>query len=284
MLLDGKAVAGKIYSEISRELEMYSGVDRPCLAAVLVGDNPASHLYVRSKVAACGKVGIESKQIILPADTTEEALLQLVDDLNRDPIVTGILIQLPLPGHIDVFRIANAVSPHKDVDGVNPVNLGKLLSGESGAFISCTPLGIKVLLQHYDIPMAGRHVVIAGRSNIVGKPLAILLVQKDQGADATVTMVHSRTPDIGSLTRQADVLIAAIGRPHFFRADMIRPGAVVVDVGQNRLNDKLVGDVAFDEVQAICSAITPVPGGVGPMTIAMLLSNTMQAWHQREVS
>lgn len=282
MLLDGKAVAEKIYSEIARELELTSSDDRPCLAAVLVGDNPASHLYVRSKVAACAKVGIKSRQLILPADTTEEALLQLVDDLNRDPEVTGILVQLPLPASINAFRIANAVAPHKDVDGVNPVNLGKLLSGEPGAFISCTPLGIKVLLQHYDIPLAGRHVVIAGRSNIVGKPLAILLVQKDQGADATVTMVHSRTPDIAAITRQADILIAAIGQPHFFRADMIRPGAVVVDVGQNRLDNKLVGDVAFDEVRTICSAITPVPGGVGPMTIAMLLSNTMQAWRRRE--
>lgn len=287
MLLDGKAVAEKIYSEIRSELEASSA--RPCLAAVLVGDNPASHLYVRSKVLACEKVGIKSRRLLLPAHTTQLELLRQIEELNRDPEVTGILVQLPLPAHLDAFLIANAVSPAKDVDGVNPVSLGKLLSGEPKGFISCTPLGIKVLLQHYNISLAGRHVVIAGRSNIVGKPLAALLVQKCEGANATVTMVHSQTPDIAAITRQADVLVAAIGQAHFFGVNMIRPGAVVVDVGQNRLEDplhpkgfRLVGDVIFDEVREICSAITPVPGGVGPMTIAMLLSNTMQAWRSLE--
>ncbi len=284
MLLDGKAVAEKICAEIRLELENSS--TRPCLVAVLVGDSPASHLYVRSKVVACERAGIASRQLLLPSQTTEAELLHLIAQLNEDATVTGILVQLPLPNHLNPFRIAGALSPDKDVDGVHPISIGKLLSGQPGGFISCTPLGIKVLLQRYDIPVAGRHVVIAGRSNIVGKPLAALLVQK--GVDATVTVVHSKTSDIQSIVGQADILVAAIGQAHFFRAGMLRRGAVVVDVGQNRLADpshpkgfRLVGDVAFDEVKGWCPAITPVPGGVGPMTIAMLLSNTMQAWRQQ---
>ncbi len=245
-------------------------------------------MYV-AKLAACAKVGIDSRQLLLPTQSTESELLDLLAQLNEDAAVSGILVQLPLPPHLNAYRVANAVSTAKDVDGVNPVNLGKLLLGEPGGFISCTPLGIKVLLQHYKIPVKGRHVVIAGRSNIVGKPLAVLLVQKDHGANATVTIVHSHTPNIKEISLQADILVAAIGQAHFFRADMIKQGAVVVDVGQNRLEIlsnpngfRLVGDVAFDEVREKCSAITPVPGGVGPMTIAMLLSNTMEAWRRQK--
>ena len=286
MLLDGKAVAEKIYAQIGEEL-LHSST-KPCLVAILVGDNPASQLYVRHKVATCARVGMNSRPLFLPTHTTEQELLLLLSQLNEDVTVSGILVQLPLPPHIDPFRIAKAVAPDKDVDGVNPINLGKLLLGEVDGFTPCTPLGIKMLLQHYNIPVAGRHVVIAGRSNIVGKPLAVLLVQKEQSAGATVTMVHSQTPDIKKFILQADILVAAIGQAQFFRADMIRPGAVIVDVGQNRLADpshpkgfRLVGDVAFEEVKDRCSAITPVPGAVGPMTIAMLLSNTLEAWRKQ---
>lgn len=286
MLIDGKAIAQQIRDNLKREIALLSG-RRPSLAAVLVGDDGPSHLYVRNKIRACEEVGIRSVKAFFPAHTTEETLLHHLDLLNQDSEIDGILVQLPLPPQINPLRIASHLNPTKDVDAVHPINLGKLLMGDPSGFIPCTPYGVQILLQKSDIEIAGRHVVIAGRSNIVGKPLAALLVQKARGANATVTLVHSRSLELKELTRQADILVAAIGSPHFFKADMIKEGAVVIDVGQNRLVDparkegfRLVGDVDFDAVQKKCSSITPVPGGVGPMTIAMLLSNTLLAFQR----
>ncbi len=283
MIINGTAIASQIHLELAQRIkELVPKIPR--LTAVLVGDNPASHLYVSAKVRACEKIGMASDKILLPATTTEAELLETIKRLNQDENVTGILVQLPLPQHIDSLLIASQIAPHKDVDGVTPISHGKLVMGDTSGFVPCTPLGIQVLLQRHDIPIEGRHVVIAGRSNIVGKPLACLLMQKGPQANATVTLVHSRTPDIASFSRQADILVAAIGSPHFFTADMIKEGAVIIDVGQNRIDDpssskgsRLVGDVAYEDVKEKCSWITPVPGGVGPMTIAMLLSNTLKA-------
>jgi methylenetetrahydrofolate dehydrogenase (NADP+)/methenyltetrahydrofolate cyclohydrolase len=282
MLLSGTAIAHQIHEELAAKLHAYLP-RRPRLVAVLVGDNPASHLYVSSKIRACEKVGFTSDKILLPAATSQQELLQRIEELNNNPEVTGILVQLPLPEQIDPLCVANHINPAKDVDGISPVNYGKLLMGDPSGFVSCTPLGIQCLLQRYHIATEGKHIVIAGRSNIVGKPLACLLMQKAQGANATVTVVHSQTPDIAHHSRQADILVAAIGQAHYFTADMIKEGAVVIDVGQNRPatpGGRLVGDVDFDSVQPKCAAITPVPGGVGPMTIAMLLSNTLKAFEQ----
>lgn len=276
LLIDGKAVAQEIRHGLRQQLSNLPGA-APCLAAVLVGDNPASHLYVRNKIRACEEIGMRSQPHLLPAFTSQEALLQLIQQLNSDANVDGILVQLPLPAAINPLTIASAIDPAKDVDAVNPINLGKLLLGDLSGFVPCTPLGVQALLMHYNVPLKGKHVVIAGRSNIVGKPLATLLMQKAEGANATVTVVHSQSDDLPAMTRQADILVAAIGSPHFFTAEMIKPGAVVIDVGQNRLDNKLVGDVAFDQVKDKCAMITPVPGGVGPMTIAMLLKNTVRA-------
>lgn len=286
MIIDGTAIAGQIHTELAERVRKIAA-RKPQLVAILVGDNPASHLYVSSKMRACQKVGIESDRRLLSANTSESELLTLLDQLNRDPAVTGILVQLPLPPHIDPLRIAKCIAPFKDVDGISPVNYGKLMMGDPTAFVPCTPLGIQVLLERYQIPTEGRHVVIAGRSNIVGKPLACLLMQKATYANATVTVVHSHTPDIAHFSRQADILVAAIGRPHFFNAGMIKEGAIIIDVGQNRIEDptspkgmRLVGDVDFQDVKTKCAWITPVPGGVGPMTIAMLLSNTLTAFER----
>jgi methylenetetrahydrofolate dehydrogenase (NADP+) / methenyltetrahydrofolate cyclohydrolase len=278
IILDGKKLAQQIRSELAEEVIEFiqnNGVI-PCLAAVLVGDDPASEVYVRNKRKACEAAGIESQLHRLPSDTTQEQLLQLVAKLNKSAEVHGILVQMPLPPQIDPARVVHAVSPAKDVDVFHPENVGRLVQGRP-RFLPCTPHGVKQLLMRSGIQIAGRHVVIVGRSDIVGRPLSIMLSQKGEGGDATVTLCHSRTPDLGSITRLADVLIVAVGRPATITADMVKPGATVVDVGVNRTDDGLVGDVDFAAVREVAGAITPVPGGVGPLTIAMLLGNTLLA-------
>lgn len=283
MILDGKVVAASIHDELKRAIGSIEGRS-PCLAAVLTSDHPASHTYVKRKVAACNEVGITSKVIQIVPKTTQE-VLDLVDALNADDSVDGILIQLPLPEQIHLMSVLERVDPKKDVDGFHPINLGKILLSDPNAFYPCTPLGIKVLLQHYQIEVAKKHVVIVGRSNIVGRPLAALLLQNVPGANATVTVAHRFTTNLADITKTADILVAAVGCPNLIRGDMVKEGVVVVDVGINRIEDtttrtgyRLVGDVAYDEVAPHCSAITPVPGGVGPMTIAMLLQNTLKAY------
>jgi methylenetetrahydrofolate dehydrogenase (NADP+)/methenyltetrahydrofolate cyclohydrolase len=278
-LLDGKQLAQTMQAEIAAEAKALAerhGV-RPGLAAVLVGDNPASQIYVRNKRKACEQVGMMSWLHQLPKETTQAQLLELVQTLNADRAVHGILVQLPLPPQIDETAVIRAVSPLKDVDGFGPESLGLLAAGHP-RFLPCTPLGVQQLLLRNGISPEGKHVVIVGRSNIVGKPLALLLMQKAKGANATVTVCHSASRDLPALTRQADILVVAIGKARFLTADMVRPGAVVVDVGTNRLPDgKWAGDVNFAAVREVASAITPVPGGVGPMTITMLLHNTLRA-------
>lgn len=244
--------------------------------AILVGDDPASAVYVRNKQRACEKAGIRSTLHRLSADTTQDALLKLVRECNEASDVHGILVQLPLPDQIDEKAVLDTVTPLKDVDAFHPENVGLIVQGRP-RFLPCTPHGVQQLLIHSDIETAGRHVVVLGRSEIVGKPMAILMMQKGVAADSTVTICHSRTRNLAEITRTADILIAAIGRPGFVTADMVQPGVVAIDVGINRVDGKLAGDIAFDEVSAIASAITPVPGGVGPMTIAMLLKNTLAA-------
>jgi methylenetetrahydrofolate dehydrogenase (NADP+)/methenyltetrahydrofolate cyclohydrolase len=278
-ILDGKQLAQTMQAEIARAVEGFvkSHGMKPGLAAVLVGDNAASQTYVRNKRKACERAGIESWLHQLPAATSQAQLLNLIGQLNADPRVHGILVQLPLPDAIDEAAVIQAVSSRKDVDGFGPESLGLLAAGHP-RFLPCTPYGVQQLLVRHDIAIEGRHVVIVGRSNIVGKPLALILMQKAPGANATVTVCHSRSRSLAELTRQADIVVVAIGQAEFLKADMIRPGAVVVDVGINRLPDgRLVGDVDFAGVSAMASAITPVPGGVGPMTITMLLGNTLQA-------
>ena len=278
-ILDGKALAQTIQAEIAagvQQLVAAHGI-RPGLAAVLVGDNAASQIYVRNKRKACSQVGIESWLHHLPADVPQKELLYLIAALNLDPHVHGILVQLPLPKQIDEAAVIRTVAPAKDIDGFGPENLGLLTAGHP-RYYPCTPSGVQQLLIRNQIPIEGRHVVIVGRSNIVGKPLALILMQKSPDANATVTVCHSRSNDLAALTRQGDIVVMAIGQARFLRGAMVKPGAVVIDVGMNRLPDgKLAGDVAFDEVAPIASAITPVPGGVGPMTIAMLLHNTLRS-------
>jgi methylenetetrahydrofolate dehydrogenase (NADP+)/methenyltetrahydrofolate cyclohydrolase len=278
-ILDGKALAQTIQAEVAAgalRVAAERGI-RPGLAAVLVGDDPASHIYVRNKRKACSQAGIESWLHHLPADVPQNELLYLIAALNLDPHVHGILVQLPLPRHIDEATVIRTVAPAKDIDGFGPENLGLLTAGHP-RYYPCTPLGIQQLLVRNQIPIEGRHVVIVGRSNIVGKPLALMLMQKAEGGNATVTVCHSRSRDLPALTRQGDIVVVAIGQARFLRGDMVKPGAVVIDVGINRQPDgKLAGDVAFEEVAPIASAITRVPGGVGPMTIAMLLHNTLRA-------
>jgi methylenetetrahydrofolate dehydrogenase (NADP+)/methenyltetrahydrofolate cyclohydrolase len=259
----------------------------PGLAVVLVGENPASQVYVRMKGKACQDLGMHSETIRLPAQTGEAELLAVIDRLNQDPAIHGMLVQLPLPKQIDETRVLHRILPGKDVDGFHPENVGKVSIGDPTGFRPATPYGVQQMLVREGVETAGAHAVIVGRSNIVGRPLASLLLHKGKGADATVTVCHSRTRDIGAVTRQADILIVAMGKPEFVRGDMIRPGAVVVDVGVNRVDDpavekgyRLVGDVAYAEALEVASAITPVPGGVGPMTITMLLYNTVQAARQ----
>jgi methylenetetrahydrofolate dehydrogenase (NADP+)/methenyltetrahydrofolate cyclohydrolase len=268
-LVDGKALAERIRAEVARDVGV---LGRPVgLATVLVGDDPASATYVRSKQRACAEAGIDSFDHQLPAETSEDALLALVQDLNADERVTGILVQLPLPGHIDSDRAIAAVEPVKDVDGFHPVNAGLLLQGNP-ALVPATPAGVMTILRAHDVALEGARAVVVGRSNIVGKPLALLLL----AANATVTVCHTRTRDLASVVREADVVVAAAGRPATVTASMVKPGATVVDVGINRVEGRLVGDVA-DEVREVAGVLTPVPGGVGPMTIAMLLVNTVHA-------
>ncbi len=277
-ILDGKKLAEAMQAEIAAEVQALvqtTGV-RPGLAAVLMGENPASKQYVGNKRKACERVGLASWLHPLPAETSQTELLALVARLNADPQVHGILVQLPLPKQIDESAVIRAVAPLKDVDGFGPENLGLLVAG-TPRYVACTPLGIQQILIRNKIPVEGRHIVIVGRSNIVGKPLALILMQKAAGANATVTVCHSRSQNLAELTRQADILVMAIGQANFLKADMVRPGAVVIDVGTNRTEGKWTGDVDFQGVQAVASAITPVPGGVGPMTITMLLHNTLQA-------
>jgi methylenetetrahydrofolate dehydrogenase (NADP+) / methenyltetrahydrofolate cyclohydrolase len=282
-LIDGKAIAQKINSESRQTVARLTAQGHtPGLAVVLVGDDPASRAYVRSKDAMCKELGMYSVKKELPADVSQETLLALVHELNADPAIHGILVQSPPPAHIDERAVVEAIDPRKDVDGFHPVNVAKVALGDADAFVPCTPLGCQRLLIESGIETCGAHVVVLGRSMIVGKPLALLLMQKGRGGDATVTVAHSRTRDLAAVCRSADILIAAIGKPHFVRENFVREGAVVIDVGINRISDptakngsRLVGDVAFDEVAPKCRAITPVPGGVGPMTIAMLMANTI---------
>lgn len=270
-LLDGKAVSARLMEEMAREVETLSV--KPCLAVVLVGDDPASRVYVNNKKKGCEKLGIRSLEYTMPKETTEEQLLELIDALNEDKNVHGILVQLPLPKHLDEKTVIRAIRPEKDVDAFHPVNVGKIMIGDFD-FLPCTPAGIMELIAESGTDLTGKECVVIGRSNIVGKPMAMLLLHKN----ATVTICHSKTRDLKEVTRRADVLVAAVGIPNFVTADMVRPGAVVIDVGINRLDDgKLTGDVDFEAVSPIASAITPVPGGVGPMTIAMLMRNTITA-------
>jgi methylenetetrahydrofolate dehydrogenase (NADP+)/methenyltetrahydrofolate cyclohydrolase len=287
-IIDGVALAKTIRAEVAAEVGKMKGSGRrPGLAAVLVGEDPASAVYVRSKGKACEEAGMHSVTIRLPAETSEADLLATVDRLNADPEIHGILVQLPLPKHINSEKVLHRIDPAKDVDGFHPVNVGKLVTGDKTAFRPATPYGVQQMLLRSGIETKGANAVIVGRSNIVGKPMANLLIQQGPGGDATVTVCHSRTRDLPAVARTADILIAAIGKPEFVTADMVRPGAVVIDVGINRVEDKaqpkgyrLTGDVAYGPVAEIASAITPVPGGVGPMTIAMLLQNTLQAMRQ----
>jgi methylenetetrahydrofolate dehydrogenase (NADP+)/methenyltetrahydrofolate cyclohydrolase len=287
-LIEGRAIAEKVYAELRGEIaELKKSGRTPGLAVVLVGDNPASRAYVRSKDKMCRDLGLHSVKLELPADTTQDELLARVHELNGDPAIHGILVQSPPPKQIDEAAIVRALDPAKDVDGFHPANVAKLALGDDTGFVPCTPLGCQRLLIESRIEISGAHVVILGRSMIVGKPLALLLMRKGRGGDATVTVVHSRSNRLAEITRSADILIAAIGQPQFVRVEHLREGAVVIDVGINRVDDptmergyRLVGDVAFDEVSAKASAITPVPGGVGPMTIAMLMANTVKACRQ----
>jgi methylenetetrahydrofolate dehydrogenase (NADP+)/methenyltetrahydrofolate cyclohydrolase len=287
-IIDGVALGKTIRAEVAAEVGKMKGSGRrPGLAAVLVGEDPASAVYVRSKGKACEEAGMHSVTIRLPAETSEADLLATVDRLNADPEIHGILVQLPLPKHINSEKVLHRIDPAKDVDGFHPVNVGKLVTGDKTAFRPATPYGVQQMLLRSGIETRGAHAVIVGRSNIVGKPMANLLIQQGPGGDATVTVCHSRTRDLPSVARSADILIAAIGKPEFVTADMVRPGAVVIDVGINRVEDasqpkgyRLTGDVAYGPVAEVASAITPVPGGVGPMTIAMLLQNTLQAMKQ----
>jgi methylenetetrahydrofolate dehydrogenase (NADP+)/methenyltetrahydrofolate cyclohydrolase len=291
-LIDGRALAEKVYVDLRREIaELKSRGITPGLAVVLVGDDAASRAYVRSKDKMSRELGLHSVKLELPASTTQEELLSRVAELNRDPAVHGILVQSPPPKQIDEAAIVRALDPRKDVDGFHPENVARLALGDPSGFVPCTPLGVQRLLVESKIDISGAHVVVLGRSMIVGKPVALLLMQKAKGADATVTVAHSRTRNLADITRSADILIAAIGRANFVKAEHVRDGVVVVDVGINRVDDtksergyRLVGDVDFESVAPKAAAITPVPGGVGPMTIAMLMANTVKACRQQSSS
>lgn len=289
-IIDGKATAAQIKQEIAAEVErrLANGLHRPHLAAILVGHDGGSETYVANKVKACEVCGFKSTLIRLDETVSQDELLAHVAKLNDDPDVDGFIVQLPLPRHIDEQTVIEAINPDKDVDGFHPVNVGRQSVGLP-CFHSATPAGIVELLRRYDIPTRGKRVVIVGRSNIVGKPLAAMLMQKGQQGDATVTICHSATPKLADVTRQADILVAAMGRPHFITADMVADGAVVIDVGTTRVPDetrksgfRLCGDVDFDNVSPKCAAITPVPGGVGPMTIVSLMLNTLEAARRRD--
>lgn len=284
-LIDGKSVSQKVLDECAIEVQnlIDKGV-RPGLAVVLVGNDPASKAYVGSKVKTCERMGIHSVKIVLPEETTQNELLKVIDDLNEDTSIHGILVQSPPPSHIDESTVVRQINPHKDVDGFHPENVAKLTLEDSDGFVPCTPLGCLRLLQEYNIETKGANVVVVGRSMIVGKSMALLLMANNSNANATVTVAHSRTKDLRSVCSKADIIIAAVGIPQIIGKDHVSDGAVVIDVGINRVEDesakkgyRLVGDVNFDEVAKKCIAITPVPGGVGPMTIAMLISNTIKA-------
>jgi methylenetetrahydrofolate dehydrogenase (NADP+)/methenyltetrahydrofolate cyclohydrolase len=286
IIIDGKKIAQDIRNELKAYIEKLksSGKGVPGLVAILVGDNPASEIYVRNKAKACEEIGMRAKTEKHPADMKEDDLLELIEHYNNNKEYHGILVQLPLPKHIDEDKVIEAVSPKKDVDGFHPVSVGNLVIGKP-AFRSCTPAGIQELLIRYNIETKGKHLVVLGRSNIVGKPIANIMLQKKEHANAVVTICHSAAPDISYYTKQADILVAAIGSPKFVKGDMVKDDVVVIDVGINRIEDKtasrgyrVVGDVDFDEVSKKSSYITPVPGGVGPMTIAMLLKNTYEGF------
>jgi methylenetetrahydrofolate dehydrogenase (NADP+)/methenyltetrahydrofolate cyclohydrolase len=287
-ILNGKIISKDIFSELKEKVVSFNQEKGyvPGLAVVIVGDNPASRVYVNHKEKACKEVGIKSFEHALPEDTTEESLLELIEQLNTNADVHGILVQLPLPKQMDEHKVLLAIDPKKDVDGFHPFNVGKMMVGEA-TFLPCTPFGVQQLLLRSGIETDGKHVVMIGRSNIVGKPMAMIMVQKAIGANATVTICHSRTPNMLAITRQADILIAAIGQPLFVKEEMVKEGVVIMDVGINRIDDedapkgyRLVGDVDYEGVFNKASAITPVPGGIGPMTIAMLLTNTLKAAKQ----
>lgn len=282
-LIDGNQIATAIIAELKAEVSALTG-RKPCIALVRVGEDPASVSYVKKKEKTAAEIGVTSRVILPPTSISQAELFQLIDELNADPTVDGILVQSPLPKHMDEVAVFRRVSPTKDVDGFNTLNLGKIAQEDETGFVACTPAGIMELLARSQVDLKGKHVVVLGRSLIVGKPIALLALQKKNGANATVTICHSATQDLPSITRQADVLIAAIGRPEFVTANMVKPGAVVIDVGINRVADatrktgyRLTGDVQFETVAPICSKITPVPGGVGPMTVAMLMKNTVKA-------
>ena len=283
-LILGKDVSEEIYAELRQRIEALKAKGiTPGLAVVLVGEDPASQVYVRKKGEMCESLGMHSVTVRMPAETTQEQLMAKVAELNADPSIHGFLVQLPLPQHLDEEQVINAISPSKDVDCFHPENVGRMLIGEP-TFLPATPAGVQQMLIRSGVETKGKHVVIVGRSNIVGKPMAAMMVQKGAGADSTVTVVHSRTQNLPEITRQADILIVAIGKPRFVTADMVKEGAVVIDVGTNRIDDptrssgsRLVGDVDFDAVKDKTSAITPVPGGVGPMTICMLMANAVKA-------
>ena len=285
-IISGRDIGNEIRAELEEtvaRLKEEHGVT-PGLCTVLVGDDPASHMYVGMKNKAAGKLGIYSRQITLPLDTPEDELLGLVDGLNADPDIHGILVQLPLPDHIDEAKVIEAIDPAKDVDGFHPISVGRLATDSGDFFAPCTPAGVVEMLMRSGHDPSGKHCVVVGRSNIVGKPMASLLVRKAAGGNATVTVCHSRTPDLGAVTRTADILIVAIGRPEMITGDMVSEGTVVIDVGTNRVDDasrergyRVCGDVLFDEVKEKAAAISPVPGGVGPMTITMLLANTVKS-------
>ena len=285
-LIDGNQIAAAIIAELKTEVAAITG-RKPCIALVRVGDDPASVSYVKKKEKTAAEIGLTSRVILPPATTTQAELFALVDRLNADPSVDGILVQSPLPKPLDELQVFRRIAPGKDVDGLGTMNLGKVAQDDDSGFTSCTPAGIMELLARSGVDLKGKHVVVVGRSLLVGKPVALLALQKKAGANGTVTVCHSATANLPALTRQADVLIAAIGRPEFVTADMVKPGAVVIDVGINRVPDaakksgyRLVGDVHFPTVSLLASQITPVPGGVGPMTVAMLMKNTVKAFRQ----
>lgn len=287
-LIKGSEVAAAVLAECEKDIaELAKLGKKPGLAVVLVGDDPASRAYVRSKDKKCRDLGLHSVKLELPAETSQQELLDVIAKLNADPAIHGILVQSPPPKHIDESAVVLAIDPNKDVDGFHPVNVAKLALEDRSGFVPCTPLGCQRMLIHAGIETDGANIVVLGRSMIVGKPMAFLLMAKGQGGNATVTVAHSRTKNLAEITRSADIIIAAIGKPEFVKADMVREGAVVIDVGINRVEApdtekgyKIVGDVAFDEVAPKCKAISPVPGGVGPMTIALLMANTVKACKQ----
>jgi len=284
-IIDGKKIAQEIRQEVAVEVKdlKKTGI-QPHLSVILVGENPASKVYVRMKEKACEEVGILSETLTFSDSLTQTELIKVIHDLNNDPKIHGILVQLPLPPQIDENLIIETIAPYKDVDGLHPINMGKLAAGQLDGFVPATPAGVLELLIRTNHSPEGKHTVIVGRSNLVGKPLGLLLLRKHKDGNATVTFCHSRTQNLGAITQTADILVAAIGRPEMIRKEMVRPGAVVIDVGVNRVDDSsqprgyhLVGDVHFEGVSEVAKAITPVPGGVGPMTIALLLKNTLKA-------